>query len=67
MQVAPLRRADPTSKESYRLCKKIEEIKKAAKAQQKAVEPEREREIGFLGRMFNPVACSLPAQDNINT
>jgi hypothetical protein len=39
VQVAALRWADPPSKESYRLCKKDREIEKAAKTQQKAVEP----------------------------
>jgi hypothetical protein len=38
VQVAALRRADPQSKESYRMCKKYQETEKAAKAQQRAVE-----------------------------
>jgi hypothetical protein len=37
--VAALRRADPTSKESYRLCKKDYETEEEARAQQWAVEP----------------------------
>jgi hypothetical protein len=36
--VAALWRADPSSKESYRLCKN-QETEKAAKAQQRALEP----------------------------
>jgi hypothetical protein len=36
---AALRRADPPSKESYRLRKKDQETGKAAKIQQRAVEP----------------------------
>jgi hypothetical protein len=39
VQVAALRRADPPSKESYRLCKKDQETEKAAKFQQRVVEP----------------------------
>jgi hypothetical protein len=39
VQVAALRWADPPSKETYRLCKKIQGTEKAAKAQQRAVEP----------------------------
>jgi hypothetical protein len=39
VQVAAWRWADPPSKESYRLCKKDSETGKAAKAQQRAVEP----------------------------
>jgi hypothetical protein len=38
VQVAALRRADPQSKESYRLCKRLRNWK-SAKAQQRAVEP----------------------------
>jgi hypothetical protein len=38
VQVAALRRADPPSKESYRLCKRSRNWK-AVKAQQRAVEP----------------------------
>jgi hypothetical protein len=38
VQVAAFRRADPPSKEPYRLRKK-QETEKAAKAQQRAVEP----------------------------
>jgi hypothetical protein len=34
-----LRRADHSSKESYRLCKKIYKLKYEARAQEKAVEP----------------------------
>jgi hypothetical protein len=34
-----LRRADPPSKESYRLCKKDYEIEEEARAEQRAVEP----------------------------
>jgi hypothetical protein len=37
--VAALRRADPPSKESYRLCKKDYETEEEARAQQRAVEP----------------------------
>jgi hypothetical protein len=39
VQIAALRRADPPSKGSYRLCKKIKKLKKMAKLQQRAVEP----------------------------
>jgi hypothetical protein len=39
VQVAALRRADPPSKESYRLCQKNQETEKAAKVQQRVVEP----------------------------
>jgi hypothetical protein len=40
VQVAALRRADPPSKESYRLCKKEDcETEEEAMAQQRAVEP----------------------------
>jgi hypothetical protein len=39
VQVEALRRPDPKFKESYRLYKNIEELKKAAKAQQWPVEP----------------------------
>jgi hypothetical protein len=38
-QVEALRRADPPSKESYRLCKKDYKTEKAAKVQRRAVEP----------------------------
>jgi hypothetical protein len=38
VQVAALRRTDSASKESYRLCKKVKKLKKAAKVQQRAVE-----------------------------
>jgi hypothetical protein len=38
-QVAALRRADPSSKESYRLCKEDCESEEEASAQQTAVEP----------------------------
>jgi hypothetical protein len=34
-----LRRADQSSKESYRLCKKIYKLKYEARAQERAVEP----------------------------
>jgi hypothetical protein len=37
--VVAFRRADPPSKESYRLYKKGRETEKAAKVQQRAVEP----------------------------
>jgi hypothetical protein len=37
--VAALRRADPPSKKSYRLCKKDYETEEEAKAQQRAVVP----------------------------
>jgi hypothetical protein len=37
--VTALRRADHTSKESYRLCKKDYETEEKARAQQRAVEP----------------------------
>jgi hypothetical protein len=40
VKVAALLRADPSSKESYQLCKKDQETQKAAKAQQRAVEPD---------------------------
>jgi hypothetical protein len=39
VQVAALRRADPSSKESYRLCKKGYETEEEARAQQRTVEP----------------------------
>jgi hypothetical protein len=39
VQVATLRRADPPSKESYRQYKKDQRTEKAAKAQQRAIEP----------------------------
>jgi hypothetical protein len=39
VQVAALHLADPPSKESSTLWKKIKELKKAVKAQQRAVEP----------------------------
>jgi hypothetical protein len=39
VQVAALRRADPSSKESCQLCEKLKKLKKAAKVQQSAVEP----------------------------
>jgi hypothetical protein len=39
VQVAVLRRADPPSKDSYRLFKKDQETEKAAKVQQRVVEP----------------------------
>jgi hypothetical protein len=38
VQVAALRRADPPSKDSYRLCKN-QETEKVAEIQQSAVEP----------------------------
>jgi hypothetical protein len=38
VQIAALRRADPPSKESYRLCKGVQETEKAAKVQQRALE-----------------------------
>jgi hypothetical protein len=38
VQIAALRRADPLSKESYRLYKKDYETEEEAKAQQRAVE-----------------------------
>jgi hypothetical protein len=37
--VAALRRTDPPSKESYRLCKKDYGIEEEARPQQRAVEP----------------------------
>jgi hypothetical protein len=37
--VAAFRRADPPSKESYRLCKKDYETEEKARAQQRVVEP----------------------------
>jgi hypothetical protein len=37
--VAALRRADHSSKESYRLCKKDYEIEEVARAQQRALDP----------------------------
>jgi hypothetical protein len=39
MQVAALRRANHSSKESYRLCKKDYETEEEVRAQQRAVEP----------------------------
>jgi hypothetical protein len=39
VQVAALRRADHSSKESYRLCKKYYGTKEEARAQKRAVEP----------------------------
>jgi hypothetical protein len=39
LQVEALRLADSPSKESYRLCKMTKKLKKAAKVQQRAVEP----------------------------
>jgi hypothetical protein len=39
-QVAAFQLADPPSKESYRLCKKIKKLNKSAKVQQRAVEPQ---------------------------
>jgi hypothetical protein len=45
VQVEALRRADPPSKESYRLCKKDQGTEKAAKDQQRAVEPKIDRYI----------------------
>jgi hypothetical protein len=39
VRVAALRRAHLQSKESYRLCQKDQETEKAAKVQQRAVEP----------------------------
>jgi hypothetical protein len=39
MYVAALRRADHSSKESHRLCKKDYETEEEARAQQRAVEP----------------------------
>jgi hypothetical protein len=39
VQEAALRRADPLSKEFYRLRKKYQETEKAAKAQRRAVDP----------------------------
>jgi hypothetical protein len=39
VQVAALQRADPSSMEAYRLCKKDQETEKGANAQQRAVEP----------------------------
>jgi hypothetical protein len=39
VQVVALQWADPPSEESYRLCKKDQETERAAKAQQRAVEP----------------------------
>jgi hypothetical protein len=39
VQVVALRRADPLSKESYRLCKKNYVTEEEAKARQRAVEP----------------------------
>jgi hypothetical protein len=38
VQIAALRRADPRSKESYRLCKTDQETKNAVKVQQKGAE-----------------------------
>jgi hypothetical protein len=39
VSVAALRRADHSSKESYRLCKKDYETEEEARAQHRAVEP----------------------------
>jgi hypothetical protein len=39
VQVAALRRADHSSKQSYLLCKKYDETEEEARAQQRAVEP----------------------------
>jgi hypothetical protein len=39
VEVAVLPRADPPSKESYRLCKKDYETKEEARAQHRVVEP----------------------------
>jgi hypothetical protein len=39
VQAAALRRADPLSKQTYRLCKKHKETEKATKVQVRAVEP----------------------------
>jgi hypothetical protein len=39
VQVSALHRADPSSKESYRLCIKDNETEDEARAQQRAVEP----------------------------
>jgi hypothetical protein len=39
VQVAALRRADHSSKESYRLCTKYYETEEDIRAQQRAVEP----------------------------
>jgi hypothetical protein len=42
VQVAALRRADPLSKESYRLYKKIKKLKKRLRSNKRNVEPETE-------------------------
>jgi hypothetical protein len=39
VQVAALQRADPPSKESYRLCKNDFETEEETRAQQRALEP----------------------------
>jgi hypothetical protein len=39
VQVAALRRADPSSKESYRLCKNDYETEEGTRTQQRALEP----------------------------
>jgi hypothetical protein len=45
VQVAAMRRADNSSKKSYRLCRKDYETEEESRAQQRAVEPQIDRFI----------------------